>query len=57
MFHRHKWEVVSSRKVEFYWPMGTMGTTILYRCSCGKVETDTINGWWEFEEIKGKKRS
>lgn len=52
-WHQHKWEVVAVTNGTFVL-LGGIGTNILQRCECGKVQTETINGYWTLEQVRGE---
>ena len=55
LFHRHKYQIVATQP-GMYAIMGTMRTTVvLYRCTCGHVKPESINGNWTVEQLRGER--
>lgn len=51
MIHwRHKYEVEAAQQLGAVNPR----TVILWRCKCGKVKTEVINGHWTIHQIRGE---
>lgn len=48
--HEHDWHIVNCQPGPRQ-PLQAATTILLYRCSCGKVESDIINGSWSMPEI------
>lgn len=47
LFHRHRWETVTVTHGSTM--LGAIVTVLLQRCSCGKFQTENVNGHWPID--------
>lgn len=56
IFHRHKHAIVDVQHVGIIVMPGTH-TIVLSRCDCGNLKTETVNGRWTVEQLRGASSS
>lgn len=54
-FHRHRFDPIKVIHSNYAWG-GADVTVILKRCSCGKNDTERIDGHWPVELFMGPKK-
>lgn len=52
IFHRHRHAIVDVQHVDIRVMPGTH-TIVLSRCNCGNLKTETLDGRWTAEQLRG----
>lgn len=49
-FHRHEWKIIGA-STGVYLFLGGDATQVRYKCSCGALKQETVNGHWTPQEL------